>query len=448
MDWSEQIFDHQHDIKSLKLKCHPDKNGTGFVELNAYLEQISQYHNWEELIELAQSAQEIQDLYIGNYRYDSLKKSNAIRGKKLTMQMIVDSIHQEFDTAERILNEFAATQEDENSAKACEFPRYESNKSFQSHMFTLEHLSKHLDMVVNDLQAIKSNMQKNYKFDQFYWYFDKSPKWKTALDIDFDWKSMLNEKIQTKLLEGKSCKIMGLDPLSTSDNAPALSDMTQSDLVFYLLSPNFSSEMRFREQPRSLLEAYEFSQLRKKPKEEEKERVVTKRKTASRKKPKPKKKQKLKIIYVESKQTSEAISNEEIGSDRAISNIDTKQPTIEKILSPSQRKPTSKRVKHVDYLTTPLDIFLCDLKKCLELGEISKSKNFLYATSTILGYISTLKSLLPSHGKNVGSWIKNRQKFAKLVQDLPKNERGQSLEHGKTEAALNIFWKFLKLRNL
>jgi hypothetical protein len=271
MDWSEQIFAHQHDIKSLKLKCHPDKKGTGFVELNAYLEQISQYHNWEELIELAQSAQEIQDLYTGNYRYDPLKKANSIVGKKLTMQMIVDYIHQEFDTVERILSEFSqafmtiggwefvSVKPCEFSSRefagahehpmGCEFPRYESNKSFHSHMFTLEHLSKHLDMVVNDLQAIKSNMQKNYKFDQFYWYFDKSPKWKTALDIDFDWKSILNEKIQTKLLHQR-CEITGLDPLST-----------QSNLVFYLLSPNFSSEMRFREKPRSLLEAYEFSQL-------------------------------------------------------------------------------------------------------------------------------------------------------------------------------------------
>jgi hypothetical protein len=416
MDWSQQVYLHQYDLKALKLKTHPDKNGTGFVELNAYLGKISQYHNWEELIELAQSAQEIQDLYTGDYRYDPHKKSKAIKGKKLTMQMIVDFIHQEFSKAETILKEFSSSHDDREFSKryeykSCTFPRYESNSSFSSHMFSREHLSKHLDILINDLRAIKSNMQRNQEFNQFYWYFDKSPRWKESLDVDFDWVSILNEKMAR--LENKS-----------------------SSIVFYLLSPNFSSEMHFRDKPRSLLEEYEFSQLR--------EKIPKRKLPLVQKKAKKKTRQETKIDQ-DTKLMEESLLQTKLIQEKKCDKVE--------IFTVEESVNTSKSVNHVeclsnesskDYRKTTLELLICDLKNCLESGKID-FKGCFYSQSTIRGYISTLQKVLPKYGENVGDWIINRDKFSEYVQKLPKNEQGQAIEHGKTNAALNIFWKFLKI---
>jgi hypothetical protein len=431
MDWSQQVYLHQHDLKALKLKTHPDKNGTGFAELNAYLEKISQYHNWEELVELAQSAQEIQDLYIGNYRYDPHKKSKAIEGKKLTMQMIVDYIHQEFSKAETILKEFSSSHDDREFSKRCEyksctFPRYESNSSFRSHMFSREHLNKHLDILINDLQAIKSNMQKNQEFNQFYWYFDKSPRWKESLDVDFDWVSILNEKMAR--LENKS-----------------------SSIVFYLLSPNFSSEMHFRDKPRSLLEEYEFLQLKEIPKR----KLPLVQKNANKK---PKTRQDTKIDQ-DVKLREKSLLQTNLIQEKKFDKVDILivEESVNMIEIPIEIQIHSNESSNVvednriisksknDYRKTTLGLLICDLKICLESGKIEKSKGGFYSQSTIRGYISTLQKVLPKYGENVGDWLNNRGKFSEYVQKLPKNEKGQAIEHGKTNAALNIFWKFLKI---
>ncbi len=99
--------------------------------------------------------------------------------------------------------------------------------------------------------------------------------------------------------------------------------------------------------------------------------------------------------------------------------------------------------KEQTYLQINLYTMITELKMCLDTGKLKKSKNQLYSDSTVRGYILTLRSVLPKYGNCIGNWIEKKGELMNHAKNLPQNNSGQSTDHGKTAAALNLFWKFL-----
>lgn len=182
----EQIFDSRQNIKRLKLQLHPDKGGDAeiFIKFNQILKKLNSfYSDWATRII---SSEDIQYILTNQLSKIEEKRKQIILQHKLTLQHIIDYVHEQFNQIElRLafnLNYLPFT-----------IMRYTKNERHSFQTFTLFELKECLSLIVLDLSNMKKCLQKSKPFIQHN-YIETSSN--TILDLcldkNFDWKSLLS----------------------------------------------------------------------------------------------------------------------------------------------------------------------------------------------------------------------------------------------------------------
>lgn len=203
MSLMEQMFAHRHDIKKLKLKLHPDKGGTSqdYHDFNVLLNKLKRFHpNWASRI---LSCADIRDIDLGNVMIVEERRRALILSSKLTLQMIIDFVHEEFSNIETKLQS--------QEFPTIEILRYAKNDRFTFRVFTNKDFEDTLNIIFLDLVKLKSSLQKSKVFlTHDYLSLDCETNLDNCLDETFDWRNKMQ-------IEGKSISQWFLTPDATTD---------------------------------------------------------------------------------------------------------------------------------------------------------------------------------------------------------------------------------------
>ena len=245
MNLSEQIFDHHKKINNLKLKLHPDKGGKigQFVELSNFLQTLDHYRpDWASIVNFVQ---DVQDIHDGKYSIVIQRRNNFILDTKLTFQMIIDHIHDEYNKTESTLNSFNIDMKYEN----INIPRYNVNERYATQSFTIQELTKCFENIFYHLSCVKRCCQTSKPFQIGYYYvFETKNNLNECVEKVFPWKTSLVELFGNK---------------SISDWLLSIDDVTEFN---YMAKKGIAT---------NLFEAYHFATI---PKQEEAEVTQRKRK--------------------------------------------------------------------------------------------------------------------------------------------------------------------------